>query len=266
MRPSPSHPPDADARADRTRLWRSPALLALAAAVLIIAAAFLPALWQMWTQPRFVAAAGSHDAPWEADVTVDGALRVFGLRVPGSTLADAQSRWGEQLQVAVMVTRDGKASLEAFVETARPGGIAGRLLLTASVPPSRLAAWRERPAKEEQVSAQTRRMSLNALDLAQALQAPIMAVGFIPHAQLDAAIVRQRFGEPQRVLSANEHLEHWLYPRRGLAIALDTKGRELLQYVPPAEFDQRLLAPLLAAPAAETPVKSADSPASGPPG
>ena len=50
-------------------------------------------------------------------------------------------------------------------------------------------------------------------------------------------------------------VEHWLYPERGLAIALDAKGRELLQYVAPAEFERRLRAPLLKA-----------SPAAGPPG
>ena len=232
--------------AERTRTWQHPALLATSAALLIVLAAFAPAFWRALTQAPGTDLSLPHDAPWDADVTADGAVRVFGLRLPGSTLGDAQARWGEGLQMALMVPllREGPVALEASVENARPGGISGRLILTAQVAESQLLAWRQRAVKDEVVSAQTRRLSLHPDDGAQALSAPIAGVGFIPNAQLDANVLRQRFGEPEQLYGAGQAQEHWLYARRGLAVLLDTQGRELLQYVPPTEFERRLAEPL----------------------
>lgn len=252
MNPSPA---DADADADATRRKaRHPALLALGLAVLVIVAAFLPAAWQALTAPPGAAGAAAvqPDAPWQAAVGADGGLQALGLRLPGSTLADAQRRWGEGLQVALMVGRvdvgqDSPPALEASVESAAPGGVSGRIILGAQAAPADLLAWAVRAANHEQLSASTRRLTLSAQDAEQALRSPISSIAFIPTAQLDAAILRQRFGEPQQVIGAADALQHWLYPERGLAIALDPKGRELLQFVAPAAFDVLLRAPLMAA-------------------
>jgi hypothetical protein len=53
----------------------------------------------------------------------------------------------------------------------------------------------------------------------------------------------QRFGAPAERIRQGETLEHFLYPARGLDIVLDSKGKEVLQYVAPADF-ARLRAPL----------------------
>lgn len=250
MRPLRTTPNLAEPVAERTRLWRQPVVLALAAALLIIAAAFAPALWRALTHPPGPAVAAPHDAPWASDITADGALRVFSLRVPGSTLADAQARWPDGFQLGLMapLAGSGPVSLEAYAENARPGGIAGRVILTTGPSDEQLQGWRARAVKNEVISAQTRRLTLHPDDVAQALRASITGVSFIPNAQLDAGVLRQRFGEPRRIIGAGQPAEHWLYPDRGLAILLDTQGRELMQYVPPADFERLLLRPLLVAP------------------
>lgn len=228
-------------------LWRQPALLALAAALLIVLAAFAPTVWRAFTQPPGSAPVDPHEAPWAARVAPDGALRVFSLSLPGSTLGEVQARWPDGFQVGLMapLAGGGPMSLEAYAENARPGGIAGRLLLTARVTDAQLQAWRSHAVKSEAISAHTRRLTLSPDDLAQALRSPIGAIGFIPHAQLDAGVLRHRFGDPQEIIGAGQPAEHWLYPARGLAVLLDSQGRELLQFVPPAEFEQRLRRPLL---------------------
>src|SRR5574343_428421 len=80
---------------------------------------------------------------------------------------------------------------------------------------------------------------------AAALPAPIRAMAFIPSAQLDEAVILERFGQPSERSRVNDHVEHLLYPAKGLDVVLDTKGKELLQYVAPARFDA-LRAPLKA--------------------
>ncbi len=236
-------------RARPRPLWRSAPVLALAAALLIVVAAFVPTLWQMASMTQGgVADSDSPDAPWQGKVTAAGTLHVFGLHLPGSTLADVQARWGDQLQVALMLSREAPPALEASVESARPGGVQGRLIFTAAATPGALQRWQEQAPKTQHVSPQTRKALLASADLPEALSSPITSIAFIPNAQLDSTSLQQRFGAPQQIIDAGQPQEHWLYPQRGLAVALDSRGRELLQFVAPAEFEQRLAAPLRAAP------------------
>ncbi len=96
---------------------------------------------------------------------------------------------------------------------------------------------RERAPKTEYMQSTTRKAKLAEADLAVALAAPIRGMAFIPSAQLDEAIVLERFGQPAERIRVNEHVEHLLYPARGLDLVLDSKGKELLQYVAPSRFE-----------------------------
>lgn len=233
--------------AGRRRFWRHPALMALGAALVIVVASFIPTVWYMLTVERQSALPQGRDAPWDADVAADGAVRALGLRLPGSTLGDLRTRWGDELQVALMVTQGAPAALEASVERARPGGVAGRLLVTAQAGPDQLARWQAAALREEATSPRTRRLTLQPQDLTEALRAPVTSLGFVPQVQLDAELVRRRFGEPAQVVTESTSREHWLYPERGLAVALDADGRELLQFVAPSQFETLLRVPLLEA-------------------
>ena len=79
-------------------------------------------------------------------------------------------------------------------------------------------------------------------------RAPIRSIAFIPSTNLDEATILQRFGAPAERLRGGEHIEHFLYPARGLDVVLDAKGKELPQYVAPRDF-ARLRQPLAARPA-----------------
>ena len=61
--------------------------------------------------------------------------------------------------------------------------------------------------------------------------------------KFDADLVRKRFGEPAERLPVQDGM-HWLYPSLGLDLLLGDNGGALLQYVPPAKFEQRLRTPL----------------------
>ncbi len=255
----------------RRAWWRHPSVFALCAGLVVLLVAFAPALWSAWTAVPGAPlrhGAGASRAPWELDPLADGAVRVAGLRLPGATLAEAVAAWGDSLQIALMATRGEPAALEAAVDNAYLGPVSGRLVFTAGVAPQTLRRWREHAAKEQPVSADTRRVILRAEDRTEAVHSTIVGIGFIPSAQLDAQTLRQRFGDPAEVLQAGEPVEHWLYPERGLAIMLDTNGRELLQFVAPSEFDRRLRAPLVNAArvsSANLPAAAAAAASSAPP-
>jgi hypothetical protein len=231
---------------------KHPAFLAAMAALVVLLAAFVPALWRgAPTAPPGVA--GGLPAPWEVPVDAAGRSRVFGLDLPGATLATARRQFGDDLQVAVMARRGQPGALEAYLETFSAGFITGRLLLAAEPGADVIAGWQARAAKVTPVDAQALRYTLSADDLAQALREPLIGITFIPGAQLDAETLRGRFGDPAEKLASGERLVQWLYPDKGLAVVLDRDGREVLQYVAPADFERRLRAPLLQAGAAAVP-------------
>ncbi|TAK94189.1 MAG: hypothetical protein EPO09_10310 [Aquabacterium sp.] len=203
--------------------------------------------------------------PWQVEALPNGASKVMGLTLgptgavgTASTMGDAQQLWGEAMQVAIIAAPGEDGLLEAFVDPASAGFITGKIVITARLDSADLRAMRERAIKSEFMESTTRKYQLTPADLQTALKAPITALSFIPQANLDADTVIARFGQPAERVRSNGHLEHFLYPAKGLDLALDTEGKELLQYVAPAEFD-RLRHPLIQAAAASSATASTTS-------
>jgi hypothetical protein len=205
------------------------------------------------------ASAASNNAglPWDITELPAGASRLWGQNGlvlssdagKASTLADLQRLWPIEVQMAIVAAPGEGGALEAFVDPAQLGFVAGKLVVSAALDARTIAGMRERSTKVEFMDSTTRRFTLANNDLATALQAPISSVSLIPQAQLDAATVVQRFGEPAKRIRRGEgdaEVEHMLYPTKGLDVVVSAKGKELLQYVAPAQFE-RLSKPLQAA-------------------
>jgi hypothetical protein len=184
--------------------------------------------------------------PWQIESLPDGRSRVFGLTLATSTFDDAGGRLGADMKVAVVAAPGEPGLVEAYYEQIAIGPLTGKMILTAAVDPQTVERWSARAAKVEYMESSTRKYTLNAEDLALAQRAPIAAIAFIPTAQLDAETAIQRFGPPAERIRTSEHIEHLLYPAKGLSLTVDGKGRELLQYVAPRQF-ARLREPLVAA-------------------
>lgn len=192
--------------------------------------------------------AGDGMLPWGIEVMRDGSSIVMGLTLSdqghASTLQQVRDQWGEAVQVAIVAAPGEVGTLEAFVDPAGAGYIQGKAVVTARLPDDRIKAMRERAAKSEFMESATRKFLLAPEDLAAAMQAPVAALSFIPQASLDETAIVGRFGEPAERIKGHGTVTHLLYPGKGLDIALDSKGKELFQYVAPSVFDERLRAPL----------------------
>ncbi|WP_338440715.1 hypothetical protein, partial [uncultured Aquabacterium sp.] len=162
--------------------------------------------------------------PWLVTAHPDGSSEALGLALGTGTLADVRQRFGADTQVAIIAAPGEDGSLEAFVDPAQAGFIAGKLVVTAALPassPATLRSLRERALKSEFMESTTRKYTLRAEDEALALQARIVALSFIPQASLDADIILARFGTPAARLRSNDRQEHFLYPDKGLDVILD---------------------------------------------
>lgn len=217
--------------------------IALSIILLALAVLLGPVVWQFTHyDPAAVPTSG---LPWQIETLPGGESKVFGLTLGKSTLADARTHFGDDMELAVIASPHETGNVEGYYETLTAGFVAGKLILTADLPPDVIEGLRERAPKTEYMQSTTRKARLAESDRAAALAAPIRSIAFIPAAQLDEAVVLQRFGEPAERIRVNEHVEHLLYPAKGLDLVLDSKGKELLQYVAPARFDA-LRAPLKA--------------------
>ncbi len=188
--------------------------------------------------------------PWQIRLNADGSSTVLGLTLgtpeQSSRLADVQGRWGPDTQIAIVAAPGENGTLEAFVDPAQAGFIAGKVVVSTALPKDVIRGMRERAIKAEFMESTTRKYTLAPADLSAALAAPVVGLSFIPQANLDAETVIARFGEPAERVRISAQLEHFLYPAKGLDLALSTEGKELLQYVAPAQF-ARLRQPLKAA-------------------
>jgi hypothetical protein len=226
----------------------------LTVAIIVAALAVLlgPVVWQFATyKPQSVPSSG---LPWQIETLPGGEAQVFGLTLGRSTLADARARFGTEMQLAVIAEPGEDGNVEGYYESVTAGFVAGKLIVTAELSPELIAGMRERAPKTQYMQSTTRRATLAPADEAAALAAPIRGLAFIPGAQLDEAVILERFGQPAERIRVNAHQEHLLYPAKGLDLVLDSKGRELLQYVAPARFEA-LRAPLLAQAAGGKPDK-----------
>ena len=203
------------------------AVLLLCAAILAAPFVFHPGGPQSGSQPTGL--------PWQIDILPEGKSRVFGITLGSSTLDDATACLGDAPQLAVVAAAGQAGSMEAYFERGSQGVLAGKIILVAEMPDSQLLDIQKRAVKSEPQESGNRRYGLSAEDRQAAGRAAVRTITFIPGARLDARIVEDRFGRPGERLVVGD-VEHFLYPDKGLDLALSKEGKSLLQYVAPARF------------------------------
>ncbi len=219
---------------------------------IVLAALAAPFLWPAADKPASTAPAAM---PWQIETTGDGGSRVFGIALGSSSMADAMTRLGGTPQLAIVIGKDEAdgSSVEAYFDGINLGPLTGKMILTAALGPDVVAGMRQRAAKTEYMASGSKRALLAPADRELVERTPVAGIAFIPSVNLDEATVLQRFGTPSERIRSSEHTEHFLYAAKGLDLALDSEGKELLQYVAPKDF-ARLREPLVKQ-AAATPVK-----------
>lgn len=230
---------------------RHPFVLALAAGLVVLLAAFAAPLWHMLRapapQPASTEAPVAQGLPWQTEVAADGALQVFGIAVGRATLAEAEARFGDALQVALVGRLGEPPALEALVDPHQAGFVNGRLVLAFEAAPVERLRWQSQASDSSPMEGGARRFTLRAEDRAQARQAVLRGLSFLPTVRLSEDDVRQRFGPAEAELAQPGDAKVLLYPARGLAATVAAGQRGVLQYVAPRDFESRLRAPLQAA-------------------
>jgi hypothetical protein len=182
--------------------------------------------------------------PWQIAIDANGQSNIFGLTIDKSTLSEAENLYQEKSTVSLFATPDNQYAVEAFFERLYLSGIRANLVMNIDIDPDTAAQMMERGIRMSRLGSGSSKVTLSEEDLNRVKTNTISLITYLPATDLDEELIQKRFGEPAERISEESGSVHWLYPDKGLDIALNPETKEVFQYIPPARFEQ-IRAPLL---------------------
>jgi hypothetical protein len=193
--------------------------------------------------PFFIPSSGKQEGvdpnsnlPWQITLDGQGGSSVFGLKPGVSTLGEVRQRFGSEMELAIVAEPNEVGMLEGYYSGVSLGFVMAKMIVTVDAKDEAIIAMRDRALRAKHMDSTTRKITLNADDVAAADQMLVKAISVIPTVNLDEATVIQRFGPPGERVEISEKRVHLLYPQQGLDVVVDGNGKELLQYVAPRNF------------------------------
>lgn len=190
---------------------------------------------------------GVADLPWNVRVDPDGGATALGVRLGATSLAELETRLGQDAEIALFVAPQAAPSVEAYWNNVTVGPFVVKLAASLAADPDQLAELQAEARRSEPMPSGARKLSLDARAEARVRSWPITDLTYAPtFVQLEAPTLRQRFGPPAAVEPLGQQAQVWLYPALGVAITLAEEGKDVIHYVQPRDFPRlraRLLAP-----------------------
>ncbi len=186
----------------------------------------------------------SAPAPWEVTLTPEGSSQLLGITLGESTLQEAEQQWGESAKITLFLPPDGPAVVEGFFQRVISRGIQASIVVVVDIAEESIGPLFDRGARISTQGDGSRKVTLDNAGTQEVRASPIASLTYLPRADLSAEVIRNRFGPPTEIVPTEEGVEHWLYPAIGLDITLSDEEDEVLQFLPPDQFE-RLRTPLL---------------------
>lgn len=184
--------------------------------------------------------------PWQIEVTPTGNTRVFGLTLGESTLQQAELVFGAMSELSLFepVPGQGQRVVEAYFDKVTLGGLSARVVVVMNFTEDQLQTMFERGVRISTLGDGSRKVMLHADDIRQVRDTAIYTITYLPRISLNKELLEKRFGKPdQLVIEKDTATQHWLYPKKGLDVALDKNNSSVLQYIAPTKFE-KLIDPL----------------------
>ncbi len=183
--------------------------------------------------------------PWQITPVNDNLLRVFDLDIGKATLADADRTLLSEYELAWFQNPDQSISLEAYFIRVNLSGLRAKIILELDPSELDIEYLLKNSGKPEKLPTASIKFPID--DLQQVMSArKILSLTYIPSNSVDKELLLRFFGKPGEVITLDEHIEHWLYPEKGLDVMYNVKGKEMFQYTTLADFKrmrEKLLTP-----------------------
>lgn len=171
--------------------------------------------------------------PWKSQYNAENQLEALGLTINKSTAMDARQFFGDDIEVKIFSQKDEtQKSAEIYFGNVTFSNIRGTVALGIEVAAEKLDQIYAQGIKTTVTALGNREVTPQAADTKYLMRQPIRLITLIPKKQLTERAIKMRFGEPERIETQSDGIDHWFYPAKGLEILLDHDGPEALQYSP----------------------------------
>ena len=182
--------------------------------------------------------------PWQIENLESGHTRVFNLTIGESTLNDAEQLYKERAKINLFLSSQSDAVIEAFFSQVKIAGLKSKMVVSFDIPAEEIQAIYKRGERIATLDSGIRKVTLLDDDAQLVRQSVISSITYLPSIHLDAELIEKRFGQPaEKIKDTESDAIHWLYPNKGVDIALSETEKEVIQYVEPKDFN-KLIAPL----------------------
>lgn len=176
--------------------------------------------------------------PWQITVSKEGNSKVFGIVLDQTSMRDALKILHTFPETAVFEHKNGRKNLEAYISSVSLSGLTAKMILEYGVSDEDLKRYIKDSVNREGTPSGAFKYEPNEHDILEAMHAPVVSISYIPYAQFDDEIILQRFGVATETIEVSDKTSVLLYPDLGLSITYNKDGKEVLQYVSPANFDR----------------------------
>ncbi len=176
--------------------------------------------------------------PWQVEVQPDGHTRVFQLTLGKTPLIEAEKQFKAIAELTLFSDQQGVHAVEAFFGDVTSAGLKAKMVMKIQLDQQQMQAMFDRGARISTLGSGTRKVTLSSEDAEMVRQLPIASLTYLPSIHLQPELVLKRFGEPtEKLQDPQSDAEHWLYPDKGVDIAISESRKEVIQYVLPKNFD-----------------------------
>ena len=174
----------------------------------------------------------------------NGNLRVFNLTLGQTTIGEAEQLFKEKAAINLFAPKQSSAVIEAYFDQVKVSGLKSKMVMSLDISSDIIQDIYNRGARISTLDSGTRKVTLLDEDIMLVRNSVIVGITYLPSIHLDAQLIENRFGQPaEKLQDTKSDAIHWLYPAKGVDIALSESEKEVIQYVKPEDFD-KLVKPL----------------------
>lgn len=174
--------------------------------------------------------------PWLINTDSEGYTEVFGLTIGQSTLSEAEQAFSQQAKLSLFRSPEGDMDIEAYFDRIFLSGLKANIVLRMDVDEVSASKIFERGLRISQMGSGSKKVELAEEDRELMGRTTFELLTYLPAADLDPELIAKHFGDPEEKIRETEKTEHWLYPAKGLDIAVNSETKEVFQYVIPKNF------------------------------
>ncbi len=201
-------------------------------ALLIIAAIF----WFTASSPQKSTTKRYPDVPWIVSFPTENTIKVLGVTIGQDTVENVKATFKSDYKLGLYVDKNDNASLEAYFNSVKQAGLSAKVVLHLDINNQPWQQWQKNQARVKSLPNGEKKYSLSAKDFRKAQLLPIKLMAYIPVVNLDEEVINKRFGTDHEKIQISKTVTYWLYPTKGMAIRLDTKGKEIITYAHPSNI------------------------------